>query len=71
MRLLRQGGKRLPGKRKVGRKQREWPSDEVKDAWLKRWKSKNYKSDAAVIREAKEHGISERMMRALGPSGRH
>lgn len=71
MRLLRQGGKRLPGKRPAGRKRREWTSDDVKAEWLRRWKSKNYKSDAAVIREAKENGISERMMRALGPSGRH
>jgi len=69
--LLRQGGKRLPKSVLAkGRKPTPWPSLEVENEWRRRWKSKNYRSDAAVIREAKEAGFTERMMRRFGKSGR-
>jgi len=61
--LLRQGGKRLPKSVLAkGRKPTPWPSLEVENEWRRRWKSKNYRSDAAVIREAKEAGFTEQAM---------
>lgn len=57
-----------PGEK--GRKPTPWPSVEVENEWRRRWKSKNYKSDAAVVREAKEAGFTERMVRRFGKSGR-
>ena len=50
--------------------ERDWPSAEVKAEWQRKWKSKNYKSDAAVVREAKDAGYTERMVRRFGKSGR-
>jgi len=69
--IIVQGGKRLPKTgAKPGRKMKDWPSAEVKAEWQRKWKSKNYKSDAAVVREAKEAGFTERMVRRFGKSGR-
>lgn len=69
--IIVQGGRRLPKTgAKPGRKTKDWPSPEVKAEWLRKWKSKNYASDAAVVREAKEAGYTERMVRRFGKSGR-
>lgn len=69
--LIVKGGKRLPKTgAKPGRKTKEWPSLDVENEWRRKWKSKNYASDAAVVREAKEAGYSERMVRRFGKSGR-
>lgn len=70
--LLKFGGKRLPASGKPpGRKLKNWPDKETEKDWRRKWKSKNYASDAAVIREAKEAGFTERMMRRFGKSGRN
>jgi len=66
------GGKRLPSTGKpAGRPKNVWPSPAVEAEWRRKWNSKNYKSDAAVIREAKEAGIPERLIRSLGTSARN
>lgn len=66
------GGKRLPSTGKpAGRPKNVWPSPQIKDEWQRKWNSKNYRSDAAVIREAKEVGLSERLIRSLGTSARN
>ena len=44
---------------------------EVEAEWRRKWRSKNFPSDAAVIREAEEAGISGTLIRKLGPSGRN
>lgn len=70
--IIVQGGKRLPKTgAKPGRKVKEWPSLEVENEWRRRWKSKNYASDAAMKREAKEAGFSDRMLMRFGKSGRN
>jgi hypothetical protein len=70
-RLIVKGGKRLPKTgAKPGRKTKHWPSLEIENEWRRKWKSKNYVSDAAVKREAKEAGFSERMLMRFGKSGR-
>lgn len=69
--IIVQGGKRLPKTgAKPGRKTKHWPSAEIETEWRRKWKSKNYASDAAVKREAKEAGFSERMLMRFGKSGR-
>lgn len=71
---FRKGGKQLPkGIRPSGRPKKLWASPEIESAARKLWKSKNIESDAAAIREAIETwpGVTERMMRGLGPSGRN
>lgn len=71
-RIITKGGKRLPKTgAKPGRKPVEWPSEALRAEWTRKWKSKNFPSDAAVVREAKEAGLSERLIRKLGPSGRN
>lgn len=71
-RIITKGGKRLPKTNgKPGRKPLEWPSPEVEAEWRRKWRSKNFPSDAAVIREAEEAGISGTLIRKLGPSGRN
>lgn len=71
-RLLSRAGKRLPkNNKRPGRPRLAWPSETVKDKWQRAWRSKNYASDAAVVREAKLEGVTERMVRSLGPSGRN
>lgn len=71
-RIVTKGGKRLPRTNgKPGRRPVEWPSPEVEAEWRRKWTSKNFPSDAAVVREAKEAGLSERLIRKLGPSGRN
>lgn len=71
-RIITWGGKRLPSTGKpAGRPKNEWPSPSVEAEWRRKWNSKNYRSDAAVIREAKEVGISERLIRSLGKSARN
>lgn len=70
--ILRHGGKRLPDTgRKPGRPAVEWPNEKTRVEWARKWKSRNYTTDTAVVREAKEAGLSERLIRKLGPSGRH
>jgi hypothetical protein len=70
--IIVHGGKRLPKTNgKPGRKPLEWPSPEVEAEWRRKWRSKNFPSDAAVIREAEEAGISGTLIRKLGPSGRN
>lgn len=70
--LLKAGGMRLPKvDTKQGRKPHKWPDTETKQRWRRMWKSKNFASDAAVIREAEAEGISASLLRSLGPSGRN
>lgn len=81
--LLRQGGQRLPKSTlKPGRQRKRWPSDQVKAAALKLWKSKNIQSDAAAVRQIMDQWsdlvdlkgrplVTERLIRALGKSGRN
>lgn len=69
--IIVQGGKRLPKTgAKPGRKTKDWPSPEVETEWRRKWKLKSFPSDAAVVREAKEAGFTERMVRRFGKSGR-
>lgn len=71
-RIVTHGGKKLPRTGKpAGRPKVDWPSPTVKAEWIRKWNSKNYASDAAVIREAKEIGLSERLIRSLGKSARN
>lgn len=71
---FRRQGKPLPrGIVPKGRRKREWPSAEIKAAARKIWISKNISSDAAAKREIMETwpDVSDRMIRALGESGRN
>lgn len=81
--LLRQGGKRLPKTlRRIGRKPKEWPSDEIREAALKLWRSRAIASDSAAVRaimdqwsdlvDAKKKPlVTERLIRTLPRSGRN
>lgn len=56
-----------------GRRRKTWIDEYTKATALRLWRSKNIPSDAAAIREAKDTlpGITDRLMRSLGPSGRN
>jgi hypothetical protein len=70
--IVTRGGKRLPVTGKsAGRPRNVWPSPQIEDEWRRKWNSKNYASDAAVIREAKLAGLTERLIRSLGKSARN
>jgi acid phosphatase class B len=70
IRLLKQSGNRLPAAgRKPGRQPNEWPSVEVRNQAFAIWTNKDFPSDAAALRNAPK-GVTERMMRNFGPSGR-
>lgn len=70
VRLLKRSGAPLPGAATTrGRKRSEWPSVEVRNQAFLIWVNKDFPSDAAAIRNAPA-GVSERMMRSFGPSGR-
>lgn len=69
---MRGGGMRLPARGRTGRLPRAWPDAATRAAAFKMWRSRNLPSDRAAIREimSSHDGVSERMIRALGPSGR-
>ena len=81
--LLRQGGRRLPKTAtRHGRKPKVWPSDDVKAAAFKLWKSKNIESDKAAVRQIMEQWadlvddkgrplVTERLVRKFPRSGRN
>lgn len=71
VKLLKRSGAPLPeAVTKPGRKPNEWPSVEARNHAFAIWTNKDFPSDKAAIRNAPK-GVTERMMRNFGPSGRN